>query len=232
NQPQYAFAEGTSMASPHVAGVAALLLAKTPSLTASDLPTRLTTYAVGPATQYGVGLVNAYNSLTQTHGPPTQLYALLYSAVTGSVVQRVATDPGGGFAFRHLEVGVYFLYGAADEGGDQQLGVPGRLWGALGGPASPSSITVLRTGPYSGSFAIGLPAQVQPNHTLASANDLAIGGYTQGPLADNSQLDVYRVKVPAEGTYTFETSGWVGTCGWALEEATAIFLYDATGRFL
>src|SRR2546430_11199305 len=111
-QPEYAFAEGTSMASPHVAGVAALLLAQTPSLTASALRTRLTTYAVGPATQYGVGLVNAYNSLTQTHGPSTQIFALLYSAVSGAVVQAVSTDPGGGFAFSRVEDGKYFVYGA------------------------------------------------------------------------------------------------------------------------
>src|SRR5256885_705057 len=85
------------MASPHVAGVAALLLARTPSLTASALRARLTTYAVGPATQYGVGLVNAYNGLTQSHGPPTQVFALLDSAVSGSVVPAVSTHAGGGF---------------------------------------------------------------------------------------------------------------------------------------
>jgi len=84
-QPDYAIAEGTSMASPHVAGVAGLLLAQTPSLNAGALRTRLTDYAVGPATLYGAGLVNAYNSLTQSHGPPTQLFALLYSATTGAL---------------------------------------------------------------------------------------------------------------------------------------------------
>src|SRR5207253_2839100 len=111
NQPEYAFAEGTSMASPHVAGVAALLLAHTPSLTAADLRARLTSYAVGPATLYGAGLVNAYNSLTQTHGPPTHLYALLYSAVNGAVVQTVSADQSGGFAFSRVEDGSYFVYG-------------------------------------------------------------------------------------------------------------------------
>jgi subtilisin family serine protease len=227
NQPEYAFAEGTSMASPHVAGVAALLLAQTPSLTASELRARLTTYAVGPATQYGAGLVNAYNSLTQTHGPPTQFYALLYSALGGSLVQKVTTDAAGAFAFNRVEDGVYFVYGAGDESGDQQLGVPGRLWGALGGPAAPTPVTVLNPGPYTASFAIGLPAQIQPNQSFANANDLAIGGYTRGIYADTLQVDFYRVRIPSSGTYTFETSGWVAACGFALEEFTAIGLFDA-----
>ena len=34
------------------------------------------------------------------------------------------------------------------------------------------------------------------------------------------------------GTYTFETSGWVSACGFALEEATAIFLFDAAQNLL
>jgi len=231
-QPAYAIAEGTSMASPHVAGVAALLLAQTPSLSAGALRTRLTSFAVGPATEYGVGLVNAYNSLTQSHGPPTQVYALLYSATTGAHVQTVSTGTGGAFAFSRVEDGRYFVYGATDESGDQRLGVPGRLWGALGGHAAPTVITVVSAGPYPASFAIGLPGEVQPNHTIASANGLAIGGYTRGVIEDSTVFDVYRVTIPVAGTYTFETSGWVAACGFALEEYTAIGLFDPGGQLI
>src|SRR6266576_5466080 len=155
-QPDYAFAEGTSMASPHVAGVAALLLAQTPSLNAGALRTRLTSCAVGPATPYGAGLVNAYNSLTQRHGPPTQLFALLYSATTGALVQTVGTGTGGAFALSGVEDGRDFLYGATDESGDQRLGVPGTLWGALGGHAAPKDINVLDAGPSPASFWLGV----------------------------------------------------------------------------
>jgi hypothetical protein len=119
------------------------------------------------------------------------------------------------------------VYGASDESSDQRLGVPGRLWGALGGPATPTAITVLSAGPHTASFAIGLPAQIRPNHTFASANHLAIGGYTRAILADTLQADYYRVRIPVSGTYTFETSGWLAACGFALEEATAIGLFDA-----
>ena len=232
NQPAYAFAEGTSMATPHVSGVAALLLAHEPGLTAAALRTRLTTYAVGPPNAYGAGLVNAYNSLTQSFGPPKQLYAVLYSASTGAVVQTVATQMGGAFTFSGVPDGTYLLYGGTDEGGDQRVGMPGRLWGAFGSAAFPTAFTVLGKGPYPVSFPIDLPAPVQPNHTIATANVLAIGGYTRATYADTLELDMYRVTIPVGGSYTFETSGWVGSCGFALEEATALGLFNSRGTLI
>jgi serine protease len=230
-RPDYAFAEGTSMAAPHVTGVAALLLAHDASLTAATLRSRLMTYAVGPATVYGAGLVNAYNSLAQSHGPPTDLYARLYSATTGDTIQTVRAQ-GATFTFNQVAEGTYFVYAGTDESGDRHLGRPGRLWGALGGWTAPSPLTVLSAGPYPASFSIGLPDEVEPNHARATANFLAIGGYAQGTIVDSITLDMYRVRIPAAGTYTFETSGWVGACGFALEEATAIGLFDVSGTLL
>ncbi|HVH66712.1 MAG TPA: S8 family serine peptidase [Gemmatimonadales bacterium] len=230
--PVYAWAEGTSMAAPHVSGVAALLLAQTPSLAASDLRSRLTNYSVGPATAYGAGLVNAYNSLTQTHGPSIQLYARLYSAVTGDTVQTVPADASGAFAFRDVEDGIYLVYAGTDEAADQRLGIPGRLWGAFGGLAAPGRVTVFGAGAHAASFSIGFPAEVEPNHTISGANLLAIGGYAQGVIVDTLTPDVYRVLIPAAGSYTFQTSGWVADCGIALEEATAVGLYDGNGSLI
>jgi subtilisin family serine protease len=231
NTPDYLILEGTSMAAPHVSGVAALLLAHEPGLTAAALRSRLTTYAVGPPTAYGAGLVNAYNSLTQTFGPPTRVYALLYSATTGARVLSTLAQTGGAFTFDQVPDGRYFIYSGTDESGDQEVGAPGRLWGAFGGVAFPTSITVLSAGPYPASFSIGVPAPVQPNHTAASANVLAIGGYVQATYLDTLEFDAYRVTVPV-GTYTFETSGWVAACGFALEEATALFLFNSSGTLI
>lgn len=57
----YKFGSGTSMASPHVAGVAALALAANPDVSVSQLRQLLqdTADTIGPAHQYGAGLVNA-----------------------------------------------------------------------------------------------------------------------------------------------------------------------------
>ncbi len=61
----YAFYQGTSMAAPHVSGVAALLLAADGTLTLAELKQKLTETAidlgqVGKDPYYGYGLVNAY----------------------------------------------------------------------------------------------------------------------------------------------------------------------------
>jgi subtilisin family serine protease len=230
--PEYAWAEGTSMATPHVAGIAALVLSQLPSLTAADLRARLSTYAVGPATGYGAGLVNAYNSLAGRHGPPIQPYARLYAVNTGAIVQTVAAGADGHFQFSAVEDGQYFLYAGTDEGGDQTIGTPGRLWGALGGPAYPGTVTVFDTGRNSIAFSIYFPVGTDANHDTATASRLVIGGYVQASIASPGTLDVYKVKIPQPATYTFETSGVVAACGIAIEEATAIGLYDAGGHLL
>jgi hypothetical protein len=217
------------MAAPHVTGVAALILAQNPSLTAAAVRSRLTAYALGPASPYGAGLVNAYNSLTQSHGPATQRFARLYSATTGALAQTVPAQPGGDFTFRQVEDGSYFVYGGTDESEDKQLGTPGRLWGAFGELAAPSAVTVLGAQPVHVSFSIGFPVESEPNNAVGTANHLMIGGYVQGAIMDTLTLDVYRVRIPEPATYTFETSGWVGACGFALEGATAISLFDAAG---
>lgn len=231
-QPAYAFAEGTSMATPHVAGVAALVLAQTPSLAAAEVRARLTDYATGPRSPYGAGLVNAYNSLTQSHGPATERHARLYSATTGAIAQTVLADAAGAFTFRNVGDGSYLLYGGTSDGGDEPLGGPGSLWGAFGESASPIPFTVLGAGPYRFSFSVGIPLQVQANHSAATASMLAIGGWVQSAIVDTLTLDVYRVRIPVSATYTFETSAWVGSCGLALEEATAIGLFDAADTFI
>ena len=232
NSPEYAWAEGTSMATPHVSGVAALLLSQTPSLGASDLRSRLTTYAVGPATAYGAGLLNAYNSLSQRHGPPSQLYARLYAVSTGVIVQTIPAQANGAFNFTRVEDGSYLVFAGADESGDGAVGTPGRVWGAYGGSASPTAVTILGAVANPVSFSIGFPSGSLANHTILAASPLVIGGYMQGHIANSTTADYYKVRIPAATTYTFETSGWVGACGLAIEEATAIGLFDAADTLL
>lgn len=62
---RYAYASGTSFAAPHVAGVAALLLGKEPSLTPDQVRERLrsTALSLGDSYYYGYGLVNAQAAL-------------------------------------------------------------------------------------------------------------------------------------------------------------------------
>ncbi|MBL0387380.1 S8 family peptidase [Tumebacillus sp. ITR2] len=64
----YQTKSGTSMATPQVAGVAALLKSKTPTLTAKQVRRQLedTATPLGEVTQFGKGLVNAEAVLTQS----------------------------------------------------------------------------------------------------------------------------------------------------------------------
>jgi len=107
NTFRYLFMAGTSMATPHVSGIAALLLEKDPSLTPDQLEAALKSTAIdlGPAgrdDEYGAGLVQAASALaaigggtlplptaTATSAPPTAT-----PTPSSPVATPTATVPG------------------------------------------------------------------------------------------------------------------------------------------
>jgi len=70
----YRFFEGTSMASPHVAAVAALMKSIKPGATADEIKNAMmqTAVNVGPTDQFGAGLVQAASALNAIGGQPPQ----------------------------------------------------------------------------------------------------------------------------------------------------------------
>ena len=73
NAPLYQFAQGTSMAAPHVSGVAALMLSANPNLTPLDIETILALSATdfgpeGRDPEYGWGLLNAGLAVSMAAG--------------------------------------------------------------------------------------------------------------------------------------------------------------------
>lgn len=235
--PRYDFLEGTSMAAPHVSGVAALLLAREPDLSASQLRSRLLDYAadMGPTGRddaYGYGLLNARNSLTASHAPERDLYARLYDASNGTILTSIPAESDGSYSFEGLEDGSYYVFAGLDHDGDQLVGWPGRMWGAFGnGTASPSPVAVSGAGTYPASFSVGWPYESEPNNLLAEADDLVTNAHLRGDFSTVSDVDVYSVTLPA-GQYTFETSGWIGSCWYANESDTVLELYDGTGQLI
>jgi len=230
--------QGTSMAAPHVSGVAALLLAQDPSLTAGDLKSRLTSYAVdigatGRDDLYGAGIVNARNSLTQSFALPRDVYVRLFDGSTGEALQTVFAQPDGSYEFTELPDADYLVFAGEDESGDAQIGVPGRRWSAYGGSATPTVITVSGSGVYPADFDVGLPIEAEPNDAFASADVLMVGGYLFGEIGVGlSDADGSLVPIPTDGQYTFETSAVDGACGFALGEDTVLQLYDGSGSLL
>lgn len=233
-QPAYVYNQGTSMAAPHVSGVAALLLAREPGLAAAQLRARLLDYAVdagvpGRDDQYGAGILNARNSLMQNRAPARSLLVRLYDAQTGAFVREVR-PAGGAFTFDGLPNGAYWVMAGEDEEADGLTGLPGRRWGAFGGAGTPAPVQVEGAYTYPASFAIGHPRETEPNAAMTEANRLVLGGWYDADLTIDD-VDWYRVTLPA-GTYTFDTQGRGGGCRYTLGADTQLSLYDAGGTLL
>lgn len=236
NTPTYKFAHGTSMAAPHVSGVAALIFAQSSFVAASTVRQRLESFAVdlGPAGRddsYGVGLLNARNSLTQTTSLSGFVRARLYNASTGAAVATATATGTGTYSFTQVPAGSYWIFGGQDEEGDTQIGVPRRRWTAFGGTSTPTTVTASGTTSQTVSFSIGHATEIEPNDATASANVLVVGGYLFG-FGSGTDADYSTVLVPTAGQYTFETQGYRGACGFAEELDTILELYDSAGTLI
>ena len=88
---------GTSMAAPHVSGVAALLWSQDSQLNALEVKEQILNYADPIQALQGNtvtgGRLNAYNSLTQTQPPPGELNGTIWHDLDGDGVQD-AGEPG------------------------------------------------------------------------------------------------------------------------------------------
>ena len=146
---QYGWADGTSMAAPQVAGVAALVLAKDYGLSASEVRAILDASAIdmgvaGRDIQYGYGLVNAKRAvdLAAVHAASRAPYTVIrgtYNADSRTVIVRSGADlpswmeqadifDGSGRRVQtcrlDLEPGTYFIRaGTNDHGQGPAFGV-------------------------------------------------------------------------------------------------------------
>jgi subtilisin family serine protease len=226
--PNFAFYTGTSMASPHVAGVAALLLANNPGLTPDQLRTRLLSYAspLNPGMQIG-NLLNARNALTQTTAPTRQLFVRAVDAATGATVATTTATPGAPYSLNSLPDGNFFVVAGEDEGGDGGIGVPGRRFGAFGGVSSPTAVAVSSAAGGYAAFIAGYPIEEEPNDAEGAASRLVVDGAVRGDLSSFDATDMFRIQIGSAGTYTFETTGLSGAfCGFALDLDTVLDLFD------
>lgn len=230
--PNYTFYQGTSMAAPHVTGVAALVFAMNPGLTPAQVRARLVNGAIdlfspGHDNRSGAGLVNAYNAVTGTRGPSANTVVRAIDASTGTVA-RTAIAANGSFTLANLGAGSFHIVAAQDEGTDPAIGIPGRRMGWLGAPGM-GMVTLNAPGTQHVAVTLGSPVESEPNDATGQANPLVVNSWVSGNLLAPDGRDMYVVRIPTAGTYTFETSGVLGACFSALEVDTVLRLLNQNG---
>lgn len=237
NAPSYAYYQGTSMAAPHVTGVAALVLAANPGMTNAQLRTRLQTTALhlgapGRDDRYGWGVVNAYNAVNNLTARAAATWVHLLDSATGDTIRRVQAGTDGSFSAARVAPGSYWAVAGQDEGADGRIGVPGRRFGWFGGPTGPAPITLASGASAAIAIFAGTPVESKPNNAQATANRIVVNGYVLGQLNATYREAWFAVQIPRAQDYTIETNGVLGSCGYGIELDTAIDLLDATGTVL
>ena len=233
--PNYAYYSGTSMAAPHVTGVAALVLAANPSMTNTQLRQRLQSTAVdvgapGRDDRYGYGVVNAYNAVNNITSSTRKSFVRVINASTGDVFRSLPVASGS-YSVPSVPAGSYYVVAGEDDANDQTIGIPGRRLGWFGG-AGASAVTIAAGQAATASIVIGTPFASKPNGAVASATRLFVNTYAIDYTTSVDPAAFYVVQIPKAATYVFETSGVLGTCGLGMELDTVLELFDQTQTLL
>ena len=190
----YYFFQGTSMASPHVAGVAALVRGARPNLTAEQVETILLDSAteVGHSDLFGAGLVNAFQALNDALG-------------SGEVSNTAPQVNIGADQVIILGDGLNLIASVVDDG--LLNAPPTYLWSMVEGPAGMSfnpddaKDTLMRF-TQAGTYAVRLTAhdgELQGfDDMIVTVNEPGTGG---GPLAVDAGSDT-SVTLSSGGTVT------------------------------
>ncbi len=236
-QPRTDSWQGTSMAAPHVTGIAALVLAAQPSLTYAQLRSRIVDFSVdlgstGRDNTYGFGLVNARNAMSASFGPARRVFVRLIDATTGAVVRTVQTAANGSYEIGGLADGQYWVFAGEDEGGDGVIGLPSRAFGRFAVTTVPAVIAVAGADVYPATFEIRNTFEVEPNGATDTANELLVDGYVNGDITSVVDQDFYRIRVTQSGTYIIQVTGQSAACKVANEADPNLALLSAAGASL
>jgi serine protease len=134
----YAWAQGTSMAAPHVAGVASLMLGVNRDLTPAlvRLLLRDTATDLGPAgwdEHFGHGLVHAERAVQAARARLTARHSDFIVRIRSgtTVVGETRADPGGNFTLENIPAGSYTIEAGTDVNRNGVLGDPGEFLGSV-----------------------------------------------------------------------------------------------------
>jgi subtilisin family serine protease len=180
----YKLLSGTSMATPHVSGVAALVFAANPSLTNKDVQNILDSTAIdiGAAsrdTWYGYGLINPVDAIAKATNTPLN--------TAPSAITDLAATPGNNL--------ITLVWSAPNNGGSAITGYKIERESPVG---AGFSIIVTNTGSTLTTYSdTGLTDNTQYNYRVSAIN--AIGTGTASASANTTTLIIQTIPSPVTG---------------------------------